>query len=52
MRKSNKNQRKNIITKDYVALSSIEYESEERALNEYDKITDTSAYDLGHIYGS
>ena len=49
MNKSNKNQRKNIFIKDYVALSAIEPQvSEEKKT---DKITDTS-YDLGHIYGS
>ena len=49
MKKLNKNQRKNIFTKDYVALSAIEPQipEEKRPGN----ITDTN-YDLGHIYGS
>ena len=49
MKKLNKNQRKNIFTKDYVSLSAIEPQiSEEKRTS---NITDTN-YDLGHIYGS
>ena len=44
-----KNQRKNIFTKDYVALYAIEPQiSEEKRTS---NITDTN-YDLEHIYGS
>ena len=49
MKKLIKNQRKNIFTKDCVALYAIEPQiSEEKRTS---NITDSN-YDLGHIYGS
>ena len=54
MKKSNKNQRKNMFTKDKVALSSAEYDipnEKKILLNKTDK-THVITYDLGHIYGS
>jgi len=53
MKKSNKSQRKNMFTKDKVALSSAEYDisNEKKILNKTDK-TSVITYDLGHIYGS